>query len=457
MTVRYLLGDTRDVCATIPDDSVDLIFTSPPFLALRSYLPSDHEHKHKEIGSEANPAAFLNVLLELTAEWRRVLAPHGTLAVELGDTYSGSGGAGGDYAPGGWLKHAPKFDGSANRERRLHPDVDGRHRNSDPNRPELRYNRSDVGGSGWPLAKSLACIPDLYKVALAYGVNPLTGQPSPAGRWRVRNDLTWLRPNPPVGALGDKWRPASSRIIVACTGARRWFDLDAVRTEVQHPDAKAYHANEKPQSARRGMGDYDASLPAGAPPLDWHADGDIGVGSIILATAPYKGSHYATFPPELPRKIIDCMCPRQVCRVCGKPRERLTDSHVTLDGEITQAPYFGRRGESESGSTSAVGVDHRRFAIHRENLGWSDCECPEYPPGTAHLKPEAFSKWRPGHVLDPFAGTGTTLMAAQDLGRDATGIDIDERNLHLARERVGMFLEVGHYTSPVVDVVSDLL
>ena len=94
MTLRYVVGDTRDVTATIPDGSVDLIFTSPPFLALRSYLPADHAEKHREIGSEPNPAQFLDTLLELTAEWGRVLAPHGTLAVELGDTYSGSNEAG---------------------------------------------------------------------------------------------------------------------------------------------------------------------------------------------------------------------------------------------------------------------------------------------------------------------------------------------------------------------------
>ncbi len=70
--LRYIVGDTRDVTATIPDDSVDLVCTSPPFLALRSYLAADHPDKHREIGSEANPAAFLDVLLELTAEWSRV-------------------------------------------------------------------------------------------------------------------------------------------------------------------------------------------------------------------------------------------------------------------------------------------------------------------------------------------------------------------------------------------------
>jgi 16S rRNA G966 N2-methylase RsmD len=59
-------------------------------------------------------------------------------------------------------------------------------------------------------------------------------------------------------------------------------------------------------------------------------------------------------------------------------------------------------------------------------LGWSDC---------------GHDTWRRGHILDPFAGSGTSLAAAAETGRDATGIDIDDRNTWLVRERVGLFLE----------------
>lgn len=85
----YLIGDTREQVATIPDGSVSLVTCSPPFIALRAYLPADHPDKDKEIGSEPDPASFLDTLLGLTAEWGRVLAPWGSIAIELGDTYSG--------------------------------------------------------------------------------------------------------------------------------------------------------------------------------------------------------------------------------------------------------------------------------------------------------------------------------------------------------------------------------
>ena len=76
---RFLVGDVFARLADIPDASVDCVVTSPPFLALRSYLPADHPDKHREIGSEPTPAAFLSTMLALTREWRRVLAPHGSI------------------------------------------------------------------------------------------------------------------------------------------------------------------------------------------------------------------------------------------------------------------------------------------------------------------------------------------------------------------------------------------
>ena len=248
----YIVGDVRDCLAATPDGSVDLVMTSPPFLALRSYLPADHPDKHREIGSEPDPATFLDTLLLLTAEWGRVLAPHGSICVELGDTYSGSTATGGDYKPEGeWTKYK-------------------------------RGDLADVStvkrqGDHWPLPKSLCGIPHLYHLSLAYGRNLLTGEESPAGRWRVRNVVAWCRPNPPVGALGDKFRPATSYMTIATPYGKRYFDLDAVRTAHKHPD-DASRARTGHRDAGKVGGD-GASNPAGAPPLDYW----------VIPTQPYSG------------------------------------------------------------------------------------------------------------------------------------------------------------------------
>jgi site-specific DNA-methyltransferase (adenine-specific) len=381
---RYIVGDTRAVVATIPDGTVDLVLTSPPFLALRSYLPADHPDKGLEIGSEATPAQYLDVLLELTAEWGRVLAPHGSICVELGDTYSGhqDGGDAGGMTRGARLAA----------ERHLRP---------------------ARATAGWPLPKCLTLVPELYRIALAYGINPLTGAPSPAGRWRVRNVVRWVRPNPPVGALGDKYRPATSDLVIACRHGKRYFDLDAVRTDHTEPDADRQKGGRKsPLGGDWNGGGASGQNRGGAPPLDWWC----------IPPGGYTGSHYAVFPPELLHRPIKTMVPPRVCTTCGRPSERIVETeHLDDHG-----------GAASRGGVVGKGVRlPNRLAVHSDTLGWSDC---------------GHDTWRPGHVLDPFAGTGTTGLVATGHGHNATLIDLDGRNADLALERLGMFLDVEHHT-----------
>lgn len=395
----FITGDVFDVLATIEDGSVDLVLTSPPFLALRSYLPADHPDKHREIGAEPDPASFLATLLGLTAEWRRVLAPHGSICVELGDTYSGSGGAGGDYGEGGIREGQGKFRQVGSREHRREREGTG----ADGGGRVVPVN----GGPGWPLAKSMCGIPHLYHLSLAYGRNLLTGEPCEP--WRVRNVVAWCRPNPPVGALGDKFRPATSYLTIACPSGSRYFDLDAVR----HANPRA---DEEPGGYRMvgGKPSHDAGPrsqnPNGAPPLDWWE----------IPTTPYAGAHYAAFPPALLERPIKSMVPNRVCTVCGEPSRRIVEIERTVDDEAT--PHGKSAGALHSGGPMTT-----KFESTRRELGWTDC---------------GHDAWRPGIVLDPFGGSGTTLAVATGRGHHAIGIDLDPRNVDLARDRVGpMFLD----------------
>jgi hypothetical protein len=439
----WMQGDVFEQMAKLPDGSVDLIVTSPPFLALRSYLPADHPDKGKEIGSEPTPAAFLSTLLALTRGWRRVLAPHGSICVELGDTYSGSGGGGGDYMDGGWREGQQQFAGSASSMR-------------ESNAAHWRQKNQDK--AGWPLAKSLCGIPTLYAWSLAYGRNLL----DPADLidpWRIRNVIVWHRPNPPVGALGDKVRPSTSYITVATVAANRWFDLDAERTEHTKPNGNGMMRAKTQTTGSRaddGLPFYNEGHPAGAPPLDCWFDEADGDDVWTIPTQPYAGAHYATWPIRLASRLINLMCPRQVCRECGEPRRRLVGDaeYVSTTGGRVVNQWAGeRRGENVNG-WKVEGGNPGHAVRSAPTLGWSDCGCVDRsaectcPTGflaktlTGH-RPECPTRdnWRNGVVLDPFAGSGTTLAAASGLGRDSIGIDLDGRNLDLARERIGMFLE----------------
>jgi DNA modification methylase len=451
VSLRYHIGDTLDLVRQLPDNSVDLIVTSPPFLALRSYLPADHPDKHREIGSEPTPADFLDTLLGLTGEWLRVLAPHGSICVELGDTYAGSGGAG-----------VTNIGGRG----------DGRKGHTDAHKSADAQVVTAHSGSGWPLAKSLTGIPTLYTWSLAYGRNLLNGNPAP--QLRVRNVIVWARPNPPVGALGDKFRPATSYITVACKGPKRYFDLDAVRLEATSRPQRRF-SNEwgerggDEKAIKYGdnyLSDEPTQFgdPAGAPPLDWHADDHPEDGDWLwkMSTQPYRGSHYATFPLTLPKRLIEAMCPLRVCVECGKPSERITERTPEYAaardavGDMSKHRTGERFNVGRTGDSRAAQLG-KMTSAENVTLGWTDCghgshRCVDC--GSQYNRPTPVCQcgshdftylpdhYRTGVVLDPFAGSGTTLDAAQAVGRHAIGFDLDDRNADLARDRVGMFLEI---------------
>lgn len=87
MSVRILQGAALDMLRTLPDASVHCIVTSPPYYGLRSYLPANHPDKALEIGLEQTPAAYVERMVEVFRECRRVLRDDGTLWLNLGDAY----------------------------------------------------------------------------------------------------------------------------------------------------------------------------------------------------------------------------------------------------------------------------------------------------------------------------------------------------------------------------------
>ena len=109
MTTTWHVGDTRTVLATLPPRSVNCIVTSSPYLAKRAYLPADHPDKPLEQGQEATPADFLTGMLAVTDLLFDVLADDGVMFWNIGDTASGSGGAGGDYNTNGLREGQPRY------------------------------------------------------------------------------------------------------------------------------------------------------------------------------------------------------------------------------------------------------------------------------------------------------------------------------------------------------------
>jgi hypothetical protein len=112
-------------------------------------------------------------------------------------------------------------------------------------------------------------------------------------------------------------------------------------------------------------------------------------------TRAFKGAHYAVFPPDLPRAMIRAGVPQRVCMNCGRPHKTIWRPAID---------------ESESGRES-------------RETGWEPgCQCN--------------APARTGVVLDPFSGSGTTLMVAREEGRSALGIETILRNVEMAERRV---------------------
>jgi DNA modification methylase len=181
----------------------------------------------------------------------------------------------------------------------------------------------------------------------------------------------------------------------------------------------------------------------------------------VWAIDPERGrhAHLAPFPTELARRAILLGCPTRVCTRCGHAAQRITEPSPDLDPARPQArramqlatergltaehvAAIRATGISDAGKAllvqtgagrnsarvralateakQALGGYFREFAVgSRRTVGWTDC---------------GHDAWRPGRVLDPFAGTGTTGRAAAALGLDYVGIDLDPECHAIARD-----------------------
>ena len=153
---------------------------------------------------------------------------------------------------------------------------------------------------------------------------------------------------------------------------------------------------------------------------------------LTIPTSSYSGKHYAVFPPKLIAPLIKATCPRWCCPICG----------------VGWSPIV-ERGQPEFGSTSwgLKGAGHyKKEAGERVELGLEGgstlkhnvpVRVKGYAPSCEH--PHEVNDALPGIVLDPFVGSGTTVMVAKQLLRRAVGVDISMEYLdEQAKVRTGL-------------------
>ena len=384
---QMLHGDALTMLRTLPDESVQSCVTSPPYWGLRDY------GIHGQIGLERTPDEYVAKLVAVFREVRRVLHPTGVLWCNLGDCYATGAGKVGDQ-PGGGAQGA-RWKGYRGNHTQSPKHSDG------AVGPLTQPNRLPIPGLK---PKDLVGVP--WRVAFALQ----------ADGWYLRSDVVWAKPNPMPESVTDRPTKSHEFVFLLAKSQRYYFDQEAVREP---------HGFNRWTDTRR----QDASV------LDAVYDGAAGDSSILrkgvinpfpnggrnirtvwtIATAPYAGAHFATWPAALVEPCIKAgSSERGCCPQCGAPWERLFSRTAHTDGRAALGPRERNRGDRSDGFTKAPSGQLTASVT----LGWR----PTCEHAGHSLGPEPV----PCTVLDPFAGSGTTGAVALTLGRSFVGIELNE-------------------------------
>lgn len=250
--------------------------------------------------------------------------------------------------------------------------------------------------------------------------------------WYLRSDVVWAKPNPMPESVTDRPTKAHEYVFLLSKRPRYWFDQEAVREPAEYGRREVTgpprNGRTAPSSSMwRGVGDGKEAVDAGSRTV---RGSDPSAGRNVrsvweIATQPYAEAHFATYPEELVRRCLLAGCPEWVCGTCGKARERVTEhgAVTSTGGSANGARAANMAVVSPLGQNPDSGAFNTGTFVAREKitLGWSDC---------------GHGNYRPGQVLDPFGGSGTTALVARKLGRRSVLIELNPDYAELAARRL---------------------
>jgi len=371
MNVSHIYqGDTLAVLRTMPDEFVDCIVTSPPYFGLRDYGIEG------QLGLENTLDEYLEKMLAITAELKRVLKKTGTLWWNHGDSYGTGSGAG--------VRNGKQAT-----------------------------NRGTQTNTGWQ-EHGKAAVRGYEKSLLLQNFR-LAQMMVDEQQWILRNVIIWWKPNGMPSSAKDRFTVDYEPVFFWVKSEKYWFEP---QFEV------AVYDGRKDTSYKGGEKDM-----AGGAHERWQKDqygNDLRHKRCVwrIPTQPFPDAHFATFPEDLIVTPIKAGCPEMMCKKCGMAREKLCEREYLPTGRNVP-PQKGNRG-SEEREGAAAHVTREGFIPNREHvvkeLGYSDCGCN--------------AGWEPGIVLDPFMGSGTTALVARELGRTYIGIELNRDYINIAERRL---------------------
>lgn len=416
--IALLNSDARRI--PLADQSVQCIITSPPYYGLRDYGTAtweggseecDHKidksagvmsstlqggksttnHQQEasytnvcakcgarridaQIGLEASPAAYVASIVAVMRECWRVLKNDGVMWLNLGDSYAMSSVRG----------ENSKFSGAV-----------GAHKGYEQGSMRLGSKQIPDGLK----SKDLIGIP--WRVAFALQEDG----------WYLRSDIIWHKPNPMPESVTDRPTKAHEYVFLLTKQARYYYDAIAIQETSSGVNGGGFSGKTA-----------EAQLNHGAMMLDRPIDNGFRNRRSVwtVATSPYSGAHFATFPPKLIEPMILAgTSERGECPHCGKAWVRVVEKNGgnwedrKASGEPMRYGMNNNKGEviTNYGGSESV------------TIGWQpQCSCPLHEP-------------IPQIVFDPFAGTATVGRVAIQHGRRFVGCDLNTSYIDLAHER----------------------
>ena len=286
---RVIVGDCIEGIRTLPDQSVHTCVTSPPYFGLRDYGMAG------QIGLEDTPDAFVARLVDVFREVRRVLRDDGTLWVNLGDSYAGYHGNKNALMPtsatNGW--------------------TNGTNENSrgDKRPQDIGLKQKDLLGIPWRVAFALQ-----------------------ADGWYLRQDIIWHKPNPMPESVTDRCTKAHEYVFLLSKSDRYFFDAEAIKEPSAYPGDNRASLRDLRKEIDPFCADNGSRARTGNPTGETRNRRSVWT----VATKPYAGAHFATFPPDL----------IEPCILAGSP----------VGGTVLD-PFGG------SGTTAGVAMRNGRNAI----------------------------------------------------------------------------------------------
>jgi len=465
-TNKTICGDCREIMSQWDDECIDMVITSPPYWSLRDYKlkpliwdgDENCEHKwegekgkavnnknHKgqiwkkenykdgfrnsarymeqpsfvpsnqfcslcgawkgQLGLEPTFDLYIKHLCDIFDEVKRGLKKEGSIWVNMGDSYNGSGGC-------GWTGLESK-----NWEQKAQP-----HRIKN-----------------YPV-KSLCCIPDRFKIEM---INR---------GWICRNTIIWHKPNPMPSSAKDRFTVDFEYLFFFVKNKRYYFEQQfenvkqcsierlnrAVSNKnkwVNGADGQTKQRISQPRPNRNKYKGYgkkgrDENLAISTHEFE---DGDYLVAPFnpnvgrnmrcvwTIPTMPCSEAHFAVFPEQLLMIPIKAGCPEFICKKCGKARIPIFEPSEEYKKLLGRSWTEGNEGALIEGLCKTPGKLISCLPDYRK-IGYTDCGCNAGFEG--------------GIVLDPFAGRGTTGIVAQRLGRRYILIDLSPEYVKMAKRNL---------------------